>query len=287
MVRNPSVDLEERALQLGQLLIWEGMLTRSRVMEIYGLSPVRSSEWIRGFRERFPRWSTWDSIGRRYLATEEAFRAWRKEVIHPAGDQGFAKYLGQVGLSSSYPNEDFPNVLSAFPDFSSPSPAIFASLRRAIEEGLVAELTYRSLGNPEPHKRVVEPHNLIRAGRRWHVRAYCQTNGNFRDYSLGRIAKAALLQERATHGANEDERWTTRAQLTLVAHPALSAAQAEVVRFEYFHSTAARKQSCRAALVPYLIQDLRAATDPATQRPPDYQLAVANIEELRPWLFPP
>jgi hypothetical protein len=39
-------------------------------------------------------------------------------------------------------------------------------------------------------------------------------------------------------------------------------------------------------LIGYFIQDVRAAIDTKSQQPPDYQLAVANIEEVRPWLFP-
>jgi hypothetical protein len=279
---------DERSLLLAQLLVWEGALKRSRVMELYGLSPVRASQWMRDFREAFPGWTEWDSIGRRYVAADKAFREWgaRSEGARPA-DQGFAQYLAQVALTGSYFSEDSTNPLSAFPDFSTPSPAIFSRLRRAIEECKAVELTYRSFANPEPHQRVVEPHALVRAGRRWHVRAYCIANEDFRDYSLGRIARAVLLTgQSAKHGPTDDVAWSTPVEVVLTAHPALSRQQEEVVRFEYFKGTSARRQSCRAALVAYLIQDLRAATDPVAQKPPDFQLSVANIDALRAWLFP-
>jgi hypothetical protein len=45
-------------------------------------------------------------------------------------------------------------------------------------------------------------------------------------------------------------------------------------------------ETCRGALVGYFIQDMRAAIDVKKQRPPDYQLAVANFDEVSPWLFP-
>ena len=54
-----------------------------------------------------------------------------------------------------------------------------------------------------------------------------------------------------------------------------------MIRFEYFANAAARVERCRAAMATYFIQDLRAATDPAKQLPPEYQLAVENMEELR------
>lgn len=66
----------------------------------------------------------------------------------------------------------------------------------------------------------------------------------------------------------------------------LTPEQEELIRFEYFNGTSARVETCRGALVGYFIQDMRAALDPGKQRPPDYQLAVANDKEVSRWLFP-
>jgi predicted DNA-binding transcriptional regulator YafY len=82
---------------------------------------------------------------------------------------------------------------------------------------------------------------LIRAGRRWHARAFCSTNRDFRDYALGRIENAKLLDPPSEQLDHDDKAWMTKVAVRLVAHPDLT---------------------------------------------PDYQLAVANIEEVRPWLFP-
>ena len=72
----------------------------------------------------------------------------------------------------------------------------------------------------------------------------------------------------------------------LIAHPLRSIDQQDVMRFEYFNGTGARVDTCRAALIGYFIQDICAATDPEKQTSPDYQLAVVNIEEVSPWIFP-
>jgi hypothetical protein len=70
------------------------------------------------------------------------------------------------------------------------------------------------------------------------------------------------------------------------AHPQLTPGQQDLVRFEYFDGTAARVHSCRGALLPYLVQELRLALDVTKELPPEYQLAVENVEEVRKWLFP-
>jgi hypothetical protein len=74
--------------------------------------------------------------------------------------------------------------------------------------------------------------------------------------------------------------------VSFVHHPQLTEAQQRVVRDEFFEGTGAWIEHCRGAQVHYLIQELRAATDPERQAPPDYQLAVESIQECQPWLFP-
>jgi len=44
-------------------------------------------------------------------------------------------------------------------------------------------------------------------------------------------------------------------------------------------------ETCRAALVPYFIQDIRAAMDTQTQHAPEYLIAVENAREVSKWLF--
>lgn len=275
-----------RLRQLALLLAWEGRLSRSRVMELFELSPVRASEWIRALREQRPRWMTWDSRARSYNATEAVYRAQRdgNDDLRTDDLVGLESYLSLAGVLSSH-NDDG-GVRTAFRDFSVPSAKIFATLRRAVDEKLTVEIQYRSMREPAAHSRLIEPHSMIRAGRRWHVRAYCDKNDDFRDYSLGRIGSAKLLEQSSVHALGEDTAWTTTVRVVIAAHPALSPPQADVVRFEYFRGSSSRVETSRAALVQYLIQDLRAATSPKTQKPPEYQLAVTNIEEVRPWLFP-
>jgi len=140
--------------------------------------------------------------------------------------------------------------------------------------------------DPKPHIRIISPHSIIRAGRRWHVRAYCELNKQFRDYNLGRISDVKLLDKSSESPMKDDKDWMTEVKIRLIAHPDLSPDQESLIRFEYFQDTAARVTTCRAPLINYFIQDVRAAIDIKTQRPPEYQLAVQNLEEISQWLFP-
>lgn len=287
MVKNDASYQRLELLEL--LLIWEGRLNRGRLMDLFDLSANWSSVWIKEFREQHPDWLAWDTKTRSFHTTPAAYKAWHTSGPRRMADAtSLARYLTLVGLpyasTGISPGEG--GVLAAFPDLTTPTPQHFAVLSEAIRLRRAVHLTYRSMQNPGPHQRIISPHNLIRAGRRWHVRAYCDARQGFRDYALGRIVDAKMLPTPASRSEQDDKDWLTEVRVRLVAHPELTQEQETLIRFEYFESTAARVETCRGALVSYFIQDVRAATDVNKQRPPDYQLAVSNLEEVKPWLFP-
>lgn len=279
---------KQRILLMESIILWEGRLNNGRLRELAGLSSVRASEWIREFRKQHPNSTTWDSKTRSYHATHEVYRGARTSDVRRQDDAvSLARYLALVGIPHVV-NEPLSerNLWSAFPELSIPKPRIFALVTEAIRTHRALQITYRSMREPIPHQRTISPHSLIRAGRRWHTRAFCSMHQNFRDYALGRIENTELLDARSEHDQLDDTAWATMVPVRLIAHPELSPDQESLIRFEYFNNTAARVDTCRGALVGYFIQDIRAATNVKKQRPPDYQLAIANIEEVRPWLFP-
>ena len=262
------------------LLLWEGRIGNARLRELLGLSLIRASQWLKEFREYQPDWSQWNSITRSYNATWEFYRD-----KHGDDSISLMKYLSFVGLPATTHSESHHVVVAAFPDIATPNPVIFAVLARASQMEREVEITYRSMRNPSPHKRIISPHSIIRSGGRWYVRAYCNLNQQFRNYSLGRISHAALLDQPAGFLVDDDKDWATKVPVRLIAHPDLNSEQESVIRFEYFMNTSSRITTCRGPLVNYYIKDVRAAVDIETQRPPEYQIAIGNIEEINKWLF--
>jgi predicted DNA-binding transcriptional regulator YafY len=118
------------------------------------------------------------------------------------------------------------------------------------------------------------------------MRGYCLETGDFRDFVLGRIAKISMLDHKAKTSIADDAEWIAVVKVRIKAHPKLTPGQQDLVRSEYLNGTAARVHSCRGALLPYLIQELRLALDVSKELPPEYQMAVENVEEVRKWLFP-
>lgn len=272
---------------MSTLLLWEGRISRRRLIGLHGLSQVRASEWLRELRERHPDWVVWDPRARAYFATDAAYRAARKDSALAGPTQHpFLSMQGQSFSPRDRSNENNSPV-SVLPwTFSNPSPKAFATVHLAISERRMLRFSYRSMGNPEPHARSLEPHTLVQGGRRWHVRGRCPDTNDFHDFVLGRMDAIKRTQEPVTTTAADDTAWNTLVKVQLVPHPSLGDAQKSVVAQEYFAGTSGRTQTCRGPLVPYFIQEVRAAVDVTRQTPPDYQLAVLNVEECRPWMFP-
>lgn len=269
---------QERDAKVGRILLWEGRVSRGRLVSEYGLSPIRASEWLRDFRESYPEWVAWDSKLKADVATSMAY-ADAERVSNASRPSAISTMLAPYALNA--PGKP----LSIAWDFISISPRIFSRLNLGIADRLRVSFLYCSMNNPEPHERTIEPHSLLRAGRRWHVRGYCLQRQDFRDFVLGRMSSVKLLTEPSLVDVTTDVAWSTVLQVRIAAHPRLSHAQQLVVRNEYFNGASARVESCRAALLNYMVQELMAATDVDRQPPPDYQLAIENMEECRQWLF--
>lgn len=268
-----------RVKQLELLLRWEGQISNARLREIYGFTSVRASQWIKEFRDYQPSWTSWNSFNKNFVATFKFYQY--------KGDDdstSLTKYLSLVGMSASSDNSD-QQIVSAFSDITTPNPIFFSTLSNAARLGRDVEILYSSLKEPEPHIRIISPHSIVKAGPRWHVRAYSQQHQQFRDYTFGRISNVKILDENAKFGMKDDEDWMTEVKVRLIAHPDLSWEKQSVIRLEYFAKTAARVTICRGPLVNYFVKEVNAAVDVKKQVPPEYLLAVENIEELSKWLY--
>lgn len=267
------------------MALWEGQLSRGRLMNVLGLSGIRVSQLIREVREETPYWFDWDNKTKSYYVTDAAYREMNAELKLGKSELSLAAYVTDAHIHTSK-TQDACTVTAIPWTFSHESPRVFSRIRLAIEQGTRLELEYRSMQTPEPHQRNVEPHSLVRTGQRWHMRGYCIETNDFRDFVLGRITKISMLEQKAIRTPVEDIKWSTVVKVGIMAHPKLSLKQQDLVRYEYFDGTVARVHSCRGALLPYLIQELKLALDVSKELPPEYQMAVENVEEVRKWLFP-
>lgn len=266
----PTTPAQQRLRDMEVLLRWEGALDNSRLREVFGIQSVQASRLLAAFLAEFT-----DAVKRDTpYAPITATKSFRPRFAGNSFDEylQLVQKLGVTHIDST--------VEDLRLDLSPVLPALFAVITQACRKRMGLRIRYRSLVAPEGQDRLVYPHALVRAARRWHARAWCLQRQAFRDFALGRIAKATLDAGPAPDEALADKDWSELVKLVVQAHPGLSDGQARLLRDEYLGGEESRTLRVRRCMVGYTVQDLRIATEPARQKPPEYQLALSNAGDF-------
>lgn len=265
---------ESRFRIIETLLLWEGQIDNQRLRSVLGVQAVQASRILAEY------------------ATQNRGNVHRPSPRSPYEASCTLKPTLTSGSVEEYlallqRSEDFGGIIEdARVDFSEPVPQVFATILKACRHGSGVTIEYRSMKTPARKARLIYPHAIVRAGRRWHVRAWCVEREEYRDFVIGRIRSASMSASSKIGARAEDVEWNTKLQLVVAAHPMLSPDQARLIRDEYFSGAVSRRLTVRCCLLSYVIQDLRAAIDTTRETPPEFQIAVVNVESLRPYLFP-
>ncbi len=260
----------ERMSALKTVLLWEGEIDNPRIRELFGVQSVWASRLLSELA------STMGHQASR--ATAYAPLKLSERASARSKRQSPEEYLRIVGAAGTTFAEGL--LEDARLDLSVVAPGLFATIVQAIRTHRGLRVSYRSMNHPEGTERIVFPHALVHAPRRWHLRAWCAERKDFRDFTIGRIASAEHHAEPAPHDRIDDAEWNDIVRFSVVAHPGLSPEQQAMIAAEYFPGATSRELEARRCLVGYIIQDLRLATNPETQKPPEYQLLVSDAQKL-------
>ncbi len=143
-----------------------------------------------------------------------------------------------------------------------PDPKLVRQLLRAISQKQRIDIGYASINTPDYEDRIISPHSLINDGARWHTRAWCEKNQEFRDFVLSRINAIHNIEGQASKSQNDDKLWNTLVQFNIEPDPRLSAERQRIVALDYDMNTTLdgrhkRTYKVRAALLIYWLQHLR------------------------------
>ena len=120
----------------------------------------------------------------------------------------------------------------------------------AVLNGLRIKVRYASVNSSKEEWRWLRPHALGHNGARWHVRAWCETNSDFRDFTLSRIAEVEWSREAELPAPDKGwEQWVT---LQVRPHRGLSDEQRKAVERDYAMRNGILKHKVRKAMEGYL-----------------------------------
>ena len=265
------------------VLLWEGQLTTKQLCDTFSIGRQQANKDLSNYRRAQEKNALrYDPVEKHYVPSPDfsprLTRGLASEYLQLiAQDSDIQKMLGQLPLS------DTRVELVAAPNRELP-PQLLRPIIQAMRNQERIEVDYVSLNNPDREGRIIAPHTLVWTGYRWHVRAWCEKNRDFRDFVLSRFRGDAELLGSSEHDATTDLDWQEMVTLKIVPDPRLSSAQQEVVSHDYSMRDNALCLTVRAKLARYLLQLLNIKTVEIDEDPRAQQLILSNASELVKWL---
>ncbi|MDT4878217.1 hypothetical protein FQZ97_1137980 [compost metagenome] len=121
---------------------------------------------------------------------------------------------------------------------------------------------------------------------RWHVRAYCEKNRDYRDFVLSRFRGIPeLMDDRTDHGRENDPGWITPLQVIIEPDSRLKPEQRAIIEADYGMQDGRLVIETRGALGQYVLQRYQIDPTKVHAKATAQQIVVANLDELQPWLY--
>jgi predicted DNA-binding transcriptional regulator YafY len=277
-------DLLLRYRFIETIALWEGRLTTRHLCDTFGIGRQQASKDINNYlREVGPDNLVYDKYLKGYKPTPE---------FAPRVTLGLAdEYLHLMARNNELSNMfeslalNVANVEVLSVPVRDVKPDILRPIMQAARQQKRLEVDYVSLSNPDREGRIIVPHTLVYTGLRWHVRAWCEKNQEYRDFVLSRFRDIPEIMDESPHGMAQDHDWNTSVTIRIVPHPRLNRAQQDVVEVDYGMEQGALEITTRGKLVPYALKLLHVDLEEELQDPTAQQIVVHNRDEITPWLF--
>ena len=182
------------------IALWEGKLTTRQLCETFGIGRQQANKDLSSYRRALTQGDLiYDATAKHYLPSSN---------FKPILTQGLASEYLQLAAQQSDVQRilgHLPVAAAAVEVVSAPSRELPPSLLRPIIQAITdcrrIDVDYVSLNNPDREGRIVVPHTLVWTGYRWHVRAWCEKNQDFRDFVLSRFRGEADLMDSSERNA--------------------------------------------------------------------------------------
>jgi predicted DNA-binding transcriptional regulator YafY len=277
-------DLLLRYRFIETIALWEGRLTTRHLCDTFGIGRQQASKDINNYnREIGPDNLEYDKYIKGYKPTE----SFRPKLTEGLADE----YLHLMARNNELSNvfDSLPLSVANVEVLSVPvrdvRPDILRPIMQAARMQKRLEVDYVSIGNPNHEGRIIVPHTLVHTGLRWHVRAWCEKNQDYRDFVLSRFRDVPDIMDDSEHGVEGDTQWNTQVSIRITPDPRLSPEQQGVIERDYGMEKGVLEITTRGKLVPYALKQLHIDPKEMLEDPTAQQIIVENLEEVSRWLF--
>jgi hypothetical protein len=261
--------VRERLTFIEARLYWAGRVNRADLIEQFGIQMAQASKDLTLYQALAHDNIVYDKRQKTYRASDR----FAPLLLKIDADQMFAHLTladGWIGID--------PEIATMPVPARAAPPATMRSLLQAVGSRGSLDINYQSLSRPEPTWRRISPHAFGNDGRRWHVRAYCHTEAEFRDFVVGRIIEHRPAGASSISG-DDDAAWHEWIDVVIEPHPGLSAHQRGAIEIDYAMEAGRARLPVRRAMLFYVLAHLQLLDDEGT--PAARQIRLVNTEIRR------
>lgn len=247
-------ETNERFRFIEQVVGWEGEINSTHISEMFSLTRQAASLTLKKYREHAPQHLEYNSSNKVFIPTEK-FNSYFTQSKHLCQFKSYLDTVVKKGTDIAFNDNRICYEVEA--PLRNINPLQVRPILKAIREKLAIDIGYISLSSPSYLDRIIQPHALIFDGLRWHVRAYCNKNQEFRDFTLSRFNGEATYEGKATARREHDDVWQTIVEVVIEADPRFTAEQKRIIEQDFQMENGIKVIKSRAALVNYLLRKLR------------------------------
>lgn len=270
---------QDRRLEfIDSRLYWNGRVNRSSLTEFFGISVPQASLDLTEYQRRAENNTIYDRTEKAYVATPD----FKPILVDPTSGRYLAELYalatGTIPADISFLGEPPPTAIVKHPS-RLVRPELLRSVLHAIHAKAALEVTYQSMSRPDPGQRTISPRALAYDGFRWHVRAYCHSRQQFRDFVFARIFSysGAIATQ---HVPAVDDEWERKLPVVIGPHPGLAPGPRRAIEIDYEMTKGQRKFETRQSLIYYLLRRLGLHQPTGDLPGHEQQLVLINRLEL-------
>ena len=246
----------ERLAFIERVAWWRGVVNRGDLRKVFGISAAQASADLQGYQEQNPTALAYNVRTKRYEARPEMICALHSPRLEEAVGMflGIPVPLPQMAVDSNA------RVAIFVPPVRQADAAVERRIFLAVDQGKQLVITYWSVSSGRGKQRQIAPQGLGHDGYRWHVRAWCFENSDFRDFVLSRIEKAEWPEVPFTT-PTKDEAWEREVTVVVRANSELDEERRKTIERDYGMKAGKLQVRMREAMREYYLAHLRVADE--------------------------
>ena len=243
----------ERLRFIERAAYWRGWVQRSDLMEVFGKGSAQVSADFQKYLEINPGALAYSTSRKRYEGQEGMQQVLQESRLEDA--VGVFMAAGRLPFTGAAESSRSGMVEWVVLPERRAAVEVERRVFQAVMHRLRLRVRYLSIHGNSDEWRWIQPHALAHSGHRWHVRAWCAKNQDYRDFTLGRIAEAEWpVPGEALPTA--DVQWDTMSLLTVRPCASLTDEQKSAVALEYGMTDGVLRLNVREAMRLYVERQL-------------------------------